>query len=265
VRPEEIGGVNEYNIDICRRRLRRLFGAAGQLLPRWAADSKLEGLVIALNGDLVSGDIHDELRETNEIVSLEQVEFVTDELCAGIAHMAEAFGKVTVYVTPGNHGRQTHKTHSKRTSALNYDTLVGKQIARHFAADKRIDIQVSSSRDCSYSILGHRVLQTHHDQGGGGGQGFAGPVLPIHRKAKKIEHLSAQTRDFYDVLLTAHYHVSTHPTRKHFGNGSVIGYGEFARSILADPEPPMQWLVLMTERWGARERGAIVLDELRRA
>ena len=262
VRAEEINGLNAFDIAICRRRLRRMFAASIDILPRWASDCRLEGIVNAINGDLISGDIHEDLRETNELASLDQSEFVTDELIAGITHQAKAFDRVDAYFTIGNHGRQTHKTRAKRTAALNYDNMIGKQVARHFATDKRVTIHVSPSRDCEYSILGHRVLQTHGDQGGGGGQGFAGPVLPVLRNAKKIEHKSAQTRNFYDIILTGHRHVSTHPTRKHFGNGSVPGYNEFASSILADPEPPMQWLLLITEKWGVRERLPIVLDEL---
>lgn len=262
IKAEEINGLNAFDVAICRRRLRRMFAASIEILRRDSADCRLEGIVNAVNGDLVSGDIHEELRETNEIVSLDQVEFVTGELISGFEHQADAFGRVDAYFTPGNHGRQTIKTHAKRTAALNYDTLIGKQVARHFSGDKRVTIHVSSSRDCEYAILGHRVLQTHGDQGGGGGQGFAGPVLPVLRNAKKIEHKSAQTRNFYDIILTGHRHVSTHPTRKHFGNGSVPGYNEYASQILADPEPPMQWLILVTERWGPRERLPLVLDQL---
>jgi hypothetical protein len=262
VNAKEINGLNAFDIAICRKRLRRMFSASIDILPRWSSDCKFEGIVNAINGDLISGDIHEELRETNELVSLDQVDFVVGELIAGIEHQAEAFGKVDAYFTPGNHGRQTHKTHAKRTAALNYDTLIGKQVARHFAKDDRVTIHVSPSRDCEYSLLGHRVLQTHGDTGGGGGQGFAGPVLPVLRNAKKLEHKSAQTRNFYDIILTGHRHISTHPTRKHFGNGSIPGYNEYASQILADPEPPMQWLLLVTERWGVRERAALVLDQL---
>lgn len=262
VKPSEILGLNAYNISIARRRFRQLIAATCAILPRWSADSKLDGMVVALNGDLVSGDIHDELRRTNEVETGEQVDFTIDECAAGFEVLAHEFGKLDVYVTCGNHGRTTLKSHAKHTAALNYDTLIGKQLARHFARDSRVTIHVAPSRDCEYTILGQRVLQTHGDQGGGGGQGFAGPVLPVARKAKAIEFMSAQTRDFYDIILTAHHHFSTHPTRKVFGNGSVVGYGEFARSIRAAPEAPMQWLMLVTERWGVREHAEIVLDKL---
>ncbi|RBP03784.1 hypothetical protein DFR50_14232 [Roseiarcus fermentans] len=265
VRANEVAGLNAYDLDVCAARLKRLYEAAARILPRWSADCRLEGVYVALNGDLVSGDIHDELRRTNALTAQEQVWFVADRNAAGIELLAEAFGRVVVVVTPGNHGRSTIKTNAKTTAALNYDTMIGEALRRHFAGDRRVTVVVSPSRDAIYEILGWRVLQTHGDEGGGGGQGFAGPVLPIVRKNRMMEFVSAQTRDFFDIVLTGHYHLSTNPTRKHFGNGSVVGYSEFARQIRAEPEPPMQWLLLVTERWGVRERLPIVLEDPRAA
>ena len=260
VRAAEVGGINAYDLDVCRARLRRLFAATIQILPRWASDCKLTGVFVALNGDLVSGDIHEELRETNAITAQRQVWFVADELAAGIAKLADAFGMVYVCVTPGNHGRSTHKTHAKGTADLSYDTMVGDAIRRHFALDKRVTVNVSPSRDATYEILGKRILQTHHDAGGGGGQGFAGPMLPILRKGKAVEYMSAQSRVFFDLILTAHYHSSGN-LGKILANGSVVGWCEFAQSIRASPEVAQQWLCLITERWGIRERAEIKLQD----
>lgn len=263
VKADEIGGLNEFNLEICRARLRRLFGATIDILPRWASDCKLEGVHVALNGDLVSGDIHDELRRSNAITAQEQVWFVADELTAGLKKLADAFGKVFVCVTPGNHGRSTVKTHAKGTANLSYDTMVGEQIRRHFQNDKRVTVFVSPSRDAVYPIFAFRVLQSHFDQGGGGGQGFAGPMLPVLRKGKAIEWMAAQSRIFYDIILGAHYHTSGN-LGKILQNGSVVGYSEFAQSIRASPEPPQQWLALVHEQWCLRERCEIKLETARR-
>lgn len=262
VKREEVNGLNEYDLAICQRRIRRLFTATLEILPRWTQDCRLEGVVVALNGDLISGNIHDELAWTNAVESNEQVWFITDEMAAGLGKLRDKFGKVDVYVTPGNHGRQTRRTHAKRTAALNFDTMIGKALSRHFAGDKRVTIHVSPSREAKYSIFGWSVLQTHHDAGGGGGQGFAGPVLPIVRKGKKLEHIGIQRREFYEIILTAHHHFVTNPTYRLFGNGSVIGANEYSlNELLAEPEPPMQWLLLVTEKWGVRERLPVRLEE----
>jgi len=259
VRPEEIGGVNEYNPSVFKTRIRRMFAASIEILPRWAADCRLEGVVLALNGDLISGDIHDELRRTNALTAHEQVELATDETAAGIAKLADAFGNVVVYVTPGNHGRSTEKTHAKRMAALSYDTLIGNMLSRHFGGDKRITVNVASGADIRFRLFDHMVRQTHGDSmGTGGGQGFAGPELPIVRGGKKIKLAAMAVGQTDDILLTAHYHTSSNPGSI-LANGSIVGYSEYSLRIRATPEPPMQWLALVHERWGLRERMPVVL------
>jgi hypothetical protein len=263
VEPNEINGGNAYNLEICERRLKRLFAAAIEILPRWSSDCSLKGIYVALNGDLVSGDIHEELAETNELQSKEQMWWVSDRLAAGIRLLAEAFGNVYVVVTTGNHGRSTKKTRAKRTTAHSYDTMVGEALRRHFASDKRVTVMVSVSRDAEYDILGWKVLQMHGDEGGGGGRGFAGPMLPIIRKAKAAEYMASRFRKFYDIILSAHDHTSGNPGNL-LANGSVIGFNEFAFSIRAAPEPPQQWLALVTQKWPLRERLDIKLEDVPR-
>lgn len=264
VRREEIGGLNEYNPDVFRRRLRRMFAAAIEILPRWASDCSLEGVVVALNGDLISGDIHDEIRRTNALTSHEQVALAADELAAGISMVADKFGAVLVTVTPGNHGRTTEKTHAKRMAALSYDTMIGSILTRQFAGDDRIVVNISSGPDILFPIFGWSILQTHGDSmGTGGGQGFAGPELPIVRGGKKIKLSGFAAGERYDVILSAHYHTSSNPGTV-LANGSIVGYNEYAQRIRAVPEPPMQWLALVHEKWGLRERVPVVLEDPKR-
>ena len=261
VRSEEIGGVNEYSPEVFQRRIRRMFSAACHILPRWSADCDLQGVVIALNGDLISGDIHDELRRTNALTAHEQVALAADELAAGISAIADKFQNVMVTVTPGNHGRSTEKTHAKRMAALSYDTMIGNILAREFKSDARITINIASGADLLFPIFGWSILQTHGDSmGTGGGQGFAGPELPIVRGGKKVRLAGFATGEHYDVILTAHYHTSSNPGTV-LANGSVIGFNEYAVRIRAVPEPPQQWLALIHEKWGMRERVPVVLED----
>lgn len=260
VRSEEVNGLNQYNPHIFQARLKRLIEATLKIVPRWASDCRLQGIVVALNGDLISGDIHDELRRTNALSSNDQVLLCAAEFAAAFRLLANAFGKVWVVVTPGNHGRSTEKTHAKRTAALSYDSLIGQIIKQHFSSDPRIVVHIAPGRDAVYPILGHTVFQSHGDAlGAGGGQGFAGPGLPIIRGSKKVEYVGMVVDQRYEIILTAHYHSSMNIGRV-FANGSMIGWNEFALSIRATPEPPQQWLMLVTERWGVRERAEIKLE-----
>lgn len=261
VRSEDTGGFNEYTPEIFQRRVRRMISASMQILPRWAADCRMQGVVLALNGDLISGDIHDELRRTNSLTSHEQVMLVTDELAGAIERLADHFGAVMVTVTPGNHGRTTERTHAKRMAALSYDTMVGNILERQFRSDSRVTINISSGPDLLFKIFGWSILQTHGDSmGTGGGQGFAGPELPIVRGGKKVRLAAFAAGEHYDVMLTAHYHTSSNPGTV-LANGSIIGYNEYAQRIRAVPEPPQQWLALIHEKWALRERVPVVLED----
>lgn len=261
VRSEEVGGVNEYSPEIFKRRFRRMIDASIQIIPRWAADCDLKGVIVALNGDLVSGNIHAELRETNALTAHEQVALATDEIAEGLRQIADKFGAVLVTVTPGNHGRITEKTHAKRMAALSYDTMIGNILAREFAADPRITVNMSAGADIVFPVFGWSVLQTHGDSmGTGGGQGFAGPELPIVRGGKRIKLSGFSTGERYDIMLTAHYHTSSNPGTM-LANGSMVGYSEYAVRIRGVPEPPMQWLALIHEKWGLRERVPVVLED----
>ena len=62
VNPEEIGSVNEYNLEIAHQRLERCIDTATSLLKDYFRDAKYPGIVLALGGDMLSGDIHEELR-----------------------------------------------------------------------------------------------------------------------------------------------------------------------------------------------------------
>jgi hypothetical protein len=261
VRLEEASGVNEYNPEIFRRRLRRMIDASTRILPRWSSDCDLKGVVVALNGDLISGDIHAELRETNALTAHEQVALATDELATGIRMLADQFDAVLVTVTPGNHGRTTEKTHAKRMAALSYDIMIGNILAREFANDARIAVNTASGADIVFPLFGWSVLQTHGDSmGTGGGQGFAGPELPIVRGGKKIKLSGFATGERYDIILTAHYHTSSNPGTV-LANGSMVGYSEYSLRIRGLPEPPQQWLALIHEKWGLRERVPVVLED----
>src|ERR1035441_7421435 len=68
----QVAGVNEYDVDVCKRRI----GGVHKALQSFVAhrDYTFEELVISCLGDMVSGGpgIHDEIRESNELTAAEQ-------------------------------------------------------------------------------------------------------------------------------------------------------------------------------------------------
>lgn len=261
VSAEEILGLNAFDPDICRQRLRRYFTAACTIGQRWASDTDCEGVLLALAGDLISGDIHEELRITNALTSHEQVQAAVEEIVAGIRHLLDTYGRVHVVGVPGNHGRTTHKPTAKLYSRLSYDMHCVSVVAGHFKEEPRVTFQATASKDQVTPVFGRTVFTTHGDKmGSKGGMGFAGPLLPIVRGTKKIQAQQASVGRQPDLIQHGHYHLSANPGNV-LSNGSVPGYSEYADDLRAAVEQPQQWLYLLHSRWWLRERATIQLEE----
>lgn len=258
---EEMSGVNAFNPDICRERMRRYFEAACIVGKRWAADTHCEGALLALGGDQVSGSIHDELAMTNALTSPEQVIAAVEVLAAGIIKLRLAYNRVHVVSVPGNHSRTTHKSTAKLYSRLSYDTMIAAMLADRFRGDKNITFQYGPARDQIVPVFGRTVFLTHGDaMGTGGGHGFAGPMLPIIRGTKKVEAQQARFGRRPDLILHGHFHSSGNAGAV-LSNGALPGNSEYGSVIRASPEPPRQWLFLLHDKWWLRERADIMLTD----
>ena len=242
VDPEQINGVNKFNLKIAHRRAKTMVERTIDLLTRHMVNPNYPGIVFALGGDMVSGDIHDELRESNELASIPTVLDLLEVLVACVRSLADTFGKVHVPAVTGNHGRNTLKIRAKGRAHTSYDFLLYCLLEREFKDDKRVTFQVSNGPDCSYSVFGHRFCLTHGDQfrGGDGQVGFLGPVIRGDlRKRSRNQQVDLP----YDTMLLGHWHQYCH-TGRIIANGSLVGYSEYANQGNFSFEMPRQALFM---------------------
>jgi hypothetical protein len=240
--PEQVGFVNEYNRQIAELRLRNFFLHTIELSKDYLKGLDFDGIVLAMPGDNFSGDIHEELRRTNEATIFESLLHWIDPMVAGIRLLADNFGRVFIPATPGNHGRLSHKPIAKLRAQDNLDWLFPKLLEREFAGDKRVTFDIADSADKHYKVHRTRMLLTHGDQFRGGG-GIAGLLSPLmigdHRKRKRQQAINQP----YDFLAMGHWH-----QREYFKNvivnGSLKGYDEYAFISNFDYQEPLQsyWL-----------------------
>jgi len=151
---EEMDGVNEYSPAIARERYQRLISKTIDLSFHHMTSPEYEGLFYLRGGDSVSGDIHDELRETNEMSPNPAVKDMARQEIRGIEQLADAFGKVHVISVPGNHGRTTVKSHSKHYADLSWDDILSWMIESYFNArgDKRVTFFTPRSGDAYFDV-----------------------------------------------------------------------------------------------------------------
>lgn len=239
VRGGEIGGVNEYNLDIARKRAETMVAVAIELLTKHLSSTRYPGICLVLGGDMVSGDIHDELKETNEeptaVVWLDLLGVLTRV----INDLQKQFGKVFVIGVTGNHGRMTHKPRAKRRNHSNWDWLMYQVLQRNLQSDK-VSFLIPDGPDALYRLYNHRYMLTHGDQFRGG-DGIIGPLGPITRGDIKKRSKQAQIQAGYDTLLMGHWHQLIQLDSL-IVNGSLKGYDEYAASNNFKFESPRQAL-----------------------
>lgn len=261
VNKEEVSNVNSYDVAIARKRIGRLFETTSILMTSaWpASDGAPERVNVLLGGDLISGHgLHPEHAETDGGTAFEQVKYAAEYISAGILRLhlslVERFGKaveIHCISVVGNHGRATFgKPRTKLVSLQSYDTLVADFVEaslRHVPSIKHFQPR---GFDAYFDVAGWPAVLTHGDRmGSGGGTGFIGPMATIIKGHRKIVDTEYRQRRPVRWVFSGHFH-TTGVTPFGFANGSGVGYGEFAKSLRADPEPAQQNLVVVHERYG---------------
>jgi hypothetical protein len=248
VQPQEVDGLNAYNREIAVLRLEAWSQNLIKMTRHYLAGIKYDGCVLMLGGDMFSGDIHEELSETNADTLLSSLLFWSEQIAAVVGLLAEEFGKVHVPVVVGNHGRTTRKPRMKLRAKTNYDWLLGKMVERHFAKDRRVTFLIPEGSDAFFDVYGHGQLLTHGDQAHGGG-GIGGIYPPIMRlRARKAQRYLATGQNF-STLWMGHWHQYL-PSPSLVVNGSLKGLDEYAFINNFGHEVPQQAMAIVTPEHG---------------
>jgi hypothetical protein len=238
--PNQVGGVNEYNMEIAHRRARRLITSTIDLLTNHMVNPDYPGIVFALGGDMVSGGIHEELMATDEMEIMPVVVDLIGVLIWCIDTLLAAFGKAFVPCVTGNHGRDTHKIRAKGRNFTSFDWLIYQMLAKHYEGNPAVVFSIPDGPDCLYQVYNHRYLLSHGDQFRGG-DGLIGHLGPVFRGNHKKSSRNIQIGMEYDTMMIGHFHTLAQLPRI-ITNGSLKGYDEYAYSNNFSFEVPQQAL-----------------------
>ncbi len=248
VNPEEVGFLNKYDRRIAELRLQAWAENAVKLARHYLAGITYDGVVLMLGGDTFSGDIHEELAQTNADTILGSVLHWAEQLGAVINMLAGEFGKVHVVAVPGNHGRLSRKPRMKLRAKTNMDWLLAKMIERAFVNDKRVTFQVGENADALIKIYNQGHLLTHGDQVNGGG-GIGGIWPPIMRMRARKAQRAMEINEPFQTLWMGHWHQLIQ-TPGIIVNGSLKGTDEYAWLNNFGHEVPQQALAVVTPEHG---------------
>jgi hypothetical protein len=254
IRAEETEAGYGYDSDTFRRRYRMMIATTINLcFGHGGKDWTYPGIIYARGGDAISGGIHEELADTDDMTPIEAVQCVFEEEAAGIYKLAEAFGHVDVKSpdAAGNHDRTTFKPRSKNAAGHSYDLMISFMLQREFRNDKRVTFQTSRSFDVLFPIYDMNILLTHGDRiGSRGGQGFIGPAATIMRGAQKVIAEQAALGRHVDRVDMGHFHQFLY---YHWVlcNGCLPGYSEYAKAFRMRPQDPLHTLLFHHPKLGA--------------
>ena len=269
VNPSEVGGLNEFNSKIAAERIKRLADrtvrlAKGFAFKEYGKDVKFPGIVVCLGGDMISGDIHEELADTNDRKPMECIDELVDLIAAALAQLADEFGKVFVPCVVGNHGRTTKKPRMKGRIITSYEWNLYCSLNRHFRNDPRIQFFIPNETDAYFEVAGIPFLLTHGDGlGVKGGDGIIGAIGPITRGVMKVMRSYEQIGKPIAKVIMGHWHQELWLPGS-IVNNALKGYDEYARLMLRAPfDRPGQNLWFVHPEQGITARMQVYVDDLK--
>lgn len=257
----QVNGVNEYSLTIARERMRRTVEKAVHLCRILSAKMNFPGIVLALGGDMISGDIHEELATTNELASIPTVLELFEVLVTVIDRLLQEFPAIFLPCVGGNHGRNTKKTWAKNRNHTSFDWMLYQMLARHYKAkgETRVTFFIPDGPDALYRVFNFTTLLTHGDQFKSG-DSIIGPIGPIMRGDQKKRARNQAVNLTYDMIMMGHWHQYMH-TRRVLVNGSMKGYDEYAYFGNFGFEVPAQAFFINHPKYGITWAAPVMCDE----
>jgi hypothetical protein len=227
-------GTNRYDMKIAGQRMSKCWDNMLWLRADMARTQSCDDTVIFLNGDIVSGDIHDELKETNDGGLREQCRAARSFLYPGIVAFADATpGRLHVVCIDGNHGRITVKRQIKTTVEHSAEHFgVYDPLEERIGAGPKGNIvwHVSPAARYAIDVQGYRMSAQHGDMVRSQG-GIGGTLVPLTRWAAK-----SNDADYYVV---GHFHEADAYGRM-IKNGALIGESAYTKWLGVESRPPEQ-------------------------
>lgn len=255
-----VNNLNEYNITISAERVTRYFKRLLYMINQSRkAGYYIDTLVLGLLGDFITGYIHEELEEANELTPPEATLLVQELLVKGIKFLSEngKLKRIIIPCVPGNHGRTTTRKRYTTGYKNSYEWLMYnniKKIFDYYGRHENVEFVIAESEFVYLDLFGKINKFSHGDHFNYQG-GIGGLEVPLKKWILR-ENAVIKT----DMSWIAHWHqyISLNKVRV---NGSVIGYNSFARAFGFEPEPPKMQFQLLDKKRGYTLNNPIILTD----
>lgn len=245
---DAMGGLNKYDREIAHLRLNAVINNTIKVLKHYVNGVVLDGIVVALIGDIITGAIHEELERTNEAPVPATISHWIPYIAAGLVELADATGKVHVVCIGGNHDRMYKRLPHKERAESSYSWLIYNWLADTLRDDERITFSIPKAAQVRFDIYSTRFMASHGD--GFRSAGGIGGLYPSLLKWVVRQHaIYSAVGDDFDVAIFGHWHQFIRG-RDFFGNGTLKGFDEYAFNNGFTYEPAQQALAIVSPTRG---------------
>lgn len=249
VDPADVSGVNEFNLEIAERRVKRAWQSALRLYQKEAKETDIKEIIVALLGDFITNRIHEDLAESNLLEPTDAMYMAQDLIISGLKFLMENLPKdvkVTVVCHSGNHGRMTKEQRGKTEAGNSIERFMYFNIRDFFRDEPRLNFQIASGYHTIVRLFDPEnpyVIRFHHGHAIRS-TGNVGGIYPTVNKA--ISNWNKSVRNV-NLDVFGHHHQFV-DGQDFICNGSLIGYNDFAIRIKAPYEPPKQAFFLINRK-----------------
>lgn len=239
VKPETVNGLNDYNLDVCDRRMAELQERFFAMLEHERRIADISRVVVWLGGDLISGHIHPDTAELAQLAPLAACRWIGARLRGLIDAVSEQAAEVVVATNSGNHGRSTEKLRVGTEMDHSFEQNLYLTMA---SEEKKANVKwaVAEGHLNYVTLDGFRIrfCHGHAIRYSGGVYGLALPATKAIAAWDAIERA--------DLTCFGHYHTfGWLRAGRYVSNGSVIGHSAYAVKIKAAYEAPCQACVVI--------------------
>lgn len=211
--PAEIEDFNEFNPELCESRQINYATRFIDWVNMHRSSYTINECAIIVTGDLISGDIHEELKITNAFPVTMQVVRAAEVLTKQIAIVAPHFKKVTVhFIVEDNHARLTKKPQMKEAGYNSFNYLVGKMASLYLQNFDNVEFNIYPQFEKVIHVENRQYLICH----GHKIVGWMGiPWYSIERKVSKesasrmqiiMNDINAAKQIGFHKYIFGHYH-----------------------------------------------------------
>jgi len=242
VSPRSTGNIAQYSPEIARERFNYTIDEAIRI----GKEHNIQSLWLILGGDMISGNIHDDLNRNNEMMTIAQTLEASEMIYGGIESLCQSYPEVNVLAVSGNHPRTEKIPFYNHKQTENLDYMLAKILEYKGINQPNLRFHTGESFWNIIDVEDRKFLIMHGDtirqQ-----NSMSLPWYGMWKEYMKWKNMQDITGPFHDMMIH-HFHI---PNRIGMGNdslfvnGSLKGKDDYSLAGTRLPAPACQRFLIV--------------------